>query len=63
MARVITTSSGFFCVLPGNVNNDECLDADCNIYIVASPFLLGARWLRIELSLSVAIFSDKKKLK
>ncbi len=27
-------------------------------YIVDSPLLLGVRWLRMELSLSVAIFTD-----
>ncbi len=58
IARVMTTSSGFFCVLLTWGQWMYHSEGGESPYIAESPLLLGERWLRIELSRSVAITSE-----
>lgn len=55
MARVITTSSEFFCVLKTPVSNNARSDNQGCPYMAESPLVLGLRWFKMEVSLSVAI--------
>ena len=57
MARVMTTSSAFFWVLLtfGGQHMQPGSGRGKAAYIADSPLLLGVRWLRMELSLSVAM--------
>ena len=59
MASVMTTSSAFFWVLltvSGPQTQTDLVGKAA--YIADSPLLLGLRWLRIELSLSVAMMDE-----
>ena len=53
MASVMTTSSAFFWVLL-TISDPQTYVGKAT-YIADSPLLLGLRWLRMELSLSVAM--------
>ena len=56
MASVMTTSSAFFWVLL-TISDPQTYMGQA-AYIADSPLLLGLRWLRMELSLSVAMIYD-----
>ena len=59
MASVMTTSSAFFWVLltvSGPQTQPDLVGKAA--YIADSPLLLGLRWLRMELSLSVAMMDE-----
>lgn len=64
IARVITTSSGFFWVLFGHawLANALGMTVRKTTYMADNPLLLGVRWLRMELSLSVAIVESSANL-
>jgi hypothetical protein len=54
-ASVITTSSGFFCVLEKGLSACEKQLGQSMAYMADKPDFVGVRWLNIEFSLSAAI--------